>query len=128
MRVNKWEAVLAGVVSAIALFVAGLAVASFHSRPALDANGGITLHSGGVTLPAPQPKATAARPSPAVRKTTPKAAAQARATRRTAPARRLPQRNQDLVARDVVVRHFAAPKSAPPPQTEGWKHFSDESN
>ncbi len=129
LRLKKWEAVVAGVVSAIALFVAGLALASFHSRPAPSTNPRATMpSSGGVTLQGAQPKPAPARPSPtvrktAIRKTTPKPAMQARHIQRGTT-----QRNQDGAANDVVVRHFATPKPTPPTQTAGWKHFSDTSN
>jgi hypothetical protein len=125
IHLRKWEAVFAGLLSAIALFVIGLAVASFHSRPAQSATRGATVQTGGVTLQGPQPKsASLERPSPALRKTTQKSAA---ARARQSP-RRLQQRNQDLDANDVVVRHFPAPKPTPRTQADGWKHFSDMDN
>ena len=122
IHTRRWEAVLAGVASAAALFVIGLAVASFHSRPAGSGSRGVTVQSGGVTLHGAQAKpASPARPSPAVRTATQKPAA----ARAHQIQRKLPQRNQDAVANDVVVRHFPAPK---PAQQDGWKHFSDLSN
>lgn len=123
IRWRKWEAALAGAVAAAALFVAGLAVASFHSRPMLSANRDVALPSGGVTPQALQAKPAPARTSPVLRKTTPKPAARARQVQHKAP-----QRKQEMVASDVVVRRFATPKPTPHTQADGWKHFSDTSN
>jgi hypothetical protein len=125
VQLRKWEAVFAGLLSASALFVIGLTVASFHSRPAQSANRGATLQTGGVTLHGVPPKSPPpVRPSPGVRKTAQKATtARAHQTQR-----HLPQRNQDLVGNDVVVRHFPVPKPTPRTQANGWKHFSDMNN
>jgi hypothetical protein len=129
IRFRKWEAGLAGAVFASALLGIGLAVASFHARPTLSANRGDTLPPAVVAPPKPSPKpASPPRPSPAVRKVTPKPAVQAGRTQpKTAPPK-MPQRNQELLARDVVVRHFPAPKPTPRTQADGWKHFSDMAN
>jgi len=126
LHMTKWEALLALAASATAMFVAGLAVASFHSRPANPiAKPGVTSQSGG-GMQASQPKpASPQRPSPAARKTTPQRPAQA-------PSRaRQPKPepgDRELVARDVVVRHFPVARPTPTPQTTGWKHFSDLSH
>ncbi len=120
---KKWEVLVAGVVSAMALFVIGLALLSFQSHPARSPNSG-PAQPDRVTLSGAQPKPVAtSRPSPAVRKNSPKLAMQARHKLRKAPPK-----NQDTVADDVVVRHFATPKPTPRTQTAGWKHFSDVTN
>ncbi len=125
IHLRQWEAAFAGLLSASALFVLGLAVAAFHSRPAQSANRGATVQTGGVTLQGARPNsALPVRPSPRTPKSTQKpSTARARQTQR-----RLPQRNQDLVANDVVVRHFPPPKPTPRTQANGWKHFSDMQN
>jgi hypothetical protein len=121
---RKWEAVFAGLLSASALFVIGLAVAAFHSRPDSSADRGATVQTGGVALQGAQPKpSSATRPSPSLRKATRGTAKSASPTR---PQRRAPQRVHELVAHDVVVRHFAAPATrAQNAQQAGVKHYSD---
>jgi hypothetical protein len=129
IRFRKWEAGLAGAVFASALLGIGLAVASFHPRPTLSANRGDTLPPAVVAPPKPSPKpASPPRPSPAVRKVTPKPAVQASRTQPKTAQPKTPQRSQDLVARDVTVRHIPAPKPTPRVQADGWKHFSDMAN
>lgn len=129
IRFRKWEASVVGAVLASALLGIGLAVASFHARPTLSANRGYTLQPAAVAPQKPTPKpASPPRPSPAVHKATPNPAAQARRTQPKTTPPKAPQRNQDLLARDVVVRHFPAPKPTPHTQSDGWKHFSDMSN
>ncbi len=129
IRFRKWEAALAGAVFASALLGIGLAVASFHARPTLSANRGVTLQPATVAPQNPAPKPVSPqRPSPAVHKITLKPAAQARRTQPKTTQPKPPQRNQDLLARDVVVRHFPPPKPTPHTQADGWKHFSDISN
>jgi hypothetical protein len=124
IRLRKWEAVVAATALAGGLLGIGLSVA-FHSRPTLSANRGATLPPAAVTPQKPEPKpASLPRPSPAVRKVTPKPAVQARRM----PPKTPPQRNQDLVARDVTVRRVPPPKPTPRAQADGWKHFSDLSN
>jgi hypothetical protein len=129
IRIRRWEAAVIGAVFASALLGIGLAVASFHARPTLSATRGDTLQPAAVPPPKPAPKAVSPqRPSPAVRKVTPKPAVQARRTQPKTTQPKTPQRSQDLLARDVVVRHFPAPKPTPHTQADGWKHFSDISN
>jgi hypothetical protein len=124
IRARKWEAAVAVTLLAGALLGIGLAVASFRARPALSANRGDTLQPAAVAPQKAGPNpASPPRPSPAVRKVTPKPAAQARRIQPKAP-----QRSQGLLARDVVVRRFPAPKPTPHTQTDGWKHFSDMEN
>jgi hypothetical protein len=123
------QALLACLASAGALFVIGLTVSAFHSRQALSNAHGASLQSGGVTLQGPPPKpASPTRPSPAVRKAMPKPAIQVRKTQAHKTQPKVSQRNQDLVASDVVVRHSPPPKPTPSTQANGWKHFSDMHN
>lgn len=122
LHMTKWEALLAAAASATALFVAGLAVASFRSRPTPSAKPDVSLQSSGVNLQGPQQKPSSpSRPSPAQRNTKPRPVKHK--------VRPKPQpMDRDLIARDVVVRHFPTPKPTPSPQTNGWKHFSDLSH
>jgi hypothetical protein len=122
LRMTKWEAILAVAASATALLVAGLAITSFHSHPAPSAKQAASTQPGRVNLQAPQPKPPSpSRPSPVVHKVKP------RPVRHKIQPKPQP-RDQVLVARDVVVRHFPTPKPTPTPQTTGWKHFSDLSH
>lgn len=71
------QAILTGVAAVTALFVLGLALASFRPRPALSnsldhpnvahSNQGVTVKAGGFTLKPSAPAHTTPRPSPAVR-------------------------------------------------------------
>jgi hypothetical protein len=124
---RKWEAVFAGLLSASALFVLGLAVAAFHSRPAQSANGGATVQTRGVTLQRGQLKpASATRSSSSLRKARPETAKSAPPIQ---PQLRTPRRVHELVAGDVIVRHFAAPATqAQNSQQTGVKHYSDMEN
>jgi len=125
LRISKGEAALAVAVSATALFVAGLAVASFHSQPVPAAKPQVAQQPSGVSLPEPQAKPPSPqRPSPATRDAATPQPASARVTHHQVAHRKRDSRSEDLVARDVVIRHFKAAKPTPTPQT-GWKHFSD---
>src|SRR5215472_6392178 len=103
------------------LMLAGLAIASFHSHQAASAKPDVSAQSGGVNMKGPQPKPHSphrpgrvgkAKPRPVEHKVRPKPQ----------------QRDQVLIARDVVIRHFPTPKPTPTPQATGWKHFSDLSH
>jgi hypothetical protein len=127
VRPLRWDAALAGVASAGALFAIGMAVASFNSKPALSAGderppAATSTPAAGTATQPPSPKTTsAARPSPARH-------AQAA---KPSPAHAKPGRDRSLASRDqaaandVVVRHFASPTPTPKVQAQGWKHFSD---
>jgi hypothetical protein len=144
----QMEAVLMGVAAACSLFVLGLAVASFHARPAISGSvkppvnegvtlppKGVTVQAGGVTLkPASQ---TGQRPS---------------AVSRVQSAKPVPGRSSAQTSRsgsdvtirhpgaakssaksggggDVVVRHFGPqPKRVQSPAQAGLKHISDLDN
>lgn len=148
------EAVLVGVAAACLLFVVGLAVASFHTRPAISgslnpSSNGVTVHGGrggGVTVKAGSPGATVipnpaphsvplARTQPAGK---PSAAVRQRSggsdvTIRNFPAARKPgsrASNADRVSDDVTIRHFGGPTNPPAqaaPRAE-LKHYSDLDN
>lgn len=122
LRMTKWEALAAAAASATALFVAGLAIASLHSHSAPSAKQDVSAQPRGGNLQGLQPKPRLPhRPSPAVGKSKPRPVEHK--------VRPKPQRrDQVLIARDVVIRHFPTPKPTPTPQATGWKHFSDLSH
>jgi hypothetical protein len=141
-RINpQWRAVLSGAAAVTALFIMGIALGIFHSKPPLaspgnQASNGVTVQtgeSGGVTLRsgAAQPQS---KPQPG------QAAVPAQTEARTSiPAKPSPRVNQ-LVAQesenqigdDVVIRHFSRPVPTQKPkqagQQAGLKHFSDLDN
>jgi hypothetical protein len=148
------EAVLMGVAAAFCFFVLGLAVASFHARPAISDTiqqpsqaqpgyQGVTVNGGGVTVQAgtsaasPQKVNPAARPSPgtvAQGEEKPPATRASDVTVRNVPSphRQTARRsgNSEHIGDDVVIRHFGTPVSAPAqtaPRAE-LKHYSDLDN
>ncbi|MGE5322386.1 MAG: hypothetical protein ACM3SW_05970 [Actinomycetota bacterium] len=149
----QMQAVIVGVAAACLLFVVGLAVASFHGRPAISksiqqpnaaqpANKGVTVQSGGVTVQAGAPAAattSTVRPSPAAQAEAQKPAPAQRlrtsdvtihnfpAARKPSPVRR---GNSEHIGDDVTIRHFSAQVNAPThsaPRAE-LKHLSDLNN
>lgn len=148
------EAVLMGVAAAFCFFVLGLAVASFHARPAISDTiqrpsqaqpgyQGVTVNGGGVTVQAgtsaasPQKVNPAARPSAgavAQSEEKPSATRASDVTVRNVPSphRQTARRsgNSERIGDDVVIRHFGTPVSAPAqtaPRAE-LKHYSDLDN
>jgi len=148
------EAVLMGVAAACCFFVLGLAVASFHARPAISNTiqqpnqpkpeyQGVTVQGGGVTVQAgaaaapPLKPGSQTRPSPTESSKSEQASATSRAkdvTVRNFPASRKQvarhQGNNERIGDDVVIRHFGTAVSTPvkaAPQAE-LKHYSDMDN
>lgn len=143
------QAILTGVAAMAALFVLGLALASFRPRPALSNSldhpyQGVTVQSGGVTIkPSASPHAgNTPRPSPAVR--SPETTVKQSPARKAAPGKRTSFGDDVTVqqltrkssgggagagAGDVTVRKMQQPKPAPKstPQAE-MKHISDLDN
>jgi len=148
-RAPQTQAILTGVAAMAALFVLGLALASFRPRPALSNSldhpyQGVTVQTGGVTIkPSASPHAgNTPRPSPAVRG--PEAAGKQSPARKAAPGKRTKFGDDVTVqqftrkssgggagtgAGDVTVRKMQQPKPAPKstPQA-GLKHISDLDN
>jgi len=146
----QMQAVITGVAAACLLFVVGMAVASFHRRPAISntiqppntaqpAYKGVTIQSGGVTVKAgarPAVTTSAARPSPAARAEVAKPAPTqpsrtSDVTIRNFPAVRKPnparRGNSEHIGDDVTIRHFRAQMNGPArsaPRAE-LKHYSD---
>jgi hypothetical protein len=143
------EAVLVGVAAAGLLFVVGVAVASFHTSPAISSSfnqpsSGVTVQGGGVTVKAGNsparanaaPAMRAARTQPAGK---PSAAIHQRSTGDVtirkfspAPGASSPRAsNADRVSDDVTIRHFGAAggkASAQSPPRAELKHYSDLDN
>ena len=146
------EAVLMGVAAAFCFFVLGLAVASFHARPAISDTiqqpshaqpgyQGVTVNGGGVTVQAGTSAASPQKVNPAAgagavaqSEEKPSATRASDVTVRNVPSphRQTARRsgNSERIGDDVVIRHFGTPVSAPPqtaPRAE-LKHYSDLDN
>lgn len=126
IRPARWDAALAGVASAGALFAVGLAVASFSSKPNLTMSK--EPPAAATTVPASS-SPQAATISPASK---PKAALSHAQSRKPSPAQSSAMvRSRANAGRDredgndVVVRHLVSPSPTPKQQAQGWKHFSD---
>jgi hypothetical protein len=143
------RAVLAGAGAVTGLFIMGIVLGLFHSRaplanPANHASNGVTVTTGGVTVPAgaaktqpPQPSAvppTQAKPQPghSVNAPTQAATTAAKPSPRVQQAHLAPQQSEQEIGDDVVVRHFSRPVPTQKPkqagQQAGLKQFSDLDN
>ncbi len=128
------KAALAGAAAVCALFILGLALAGFEPKAALPDNmkqnyqsgvslpaSGVTVQTGGVTLPQPSAKPAAARPVNNVHAP----------IKETQPARHRARRvsardDEDTIGNDVVVRHFPTHKKpTPSTQQAKLKRYSD---
>jgi hypothetical protein len=130
VRPVRWDAALAGLASAGALFAVGLAVASLSSRPNLikgnEPPAAATPAPASATT-APATVAPTIAPAPAA-----KHAARA-GSRKPSPAQRTSRANRSRPdagddregGNDVVVRHLVSPSPTPKQQAQRWKHFSD---
>ncbi len=115
------EAILMGVAAACAFVVLGLAVASFHVRPAISnsfkqpasSTNGVTVQSGGVTVKAGTPATPASQPVALA------APARTQAAQTPAPVRQRPES-------DVTVRHFSAATKPNPGRGGSSKHAADD--
>lgn len=139
------EAVLTGVAAATALFAVGLALYSFHPRPALSSSidqpyKGVTVKTGGTTVGGNPVAATqpVSKPSPSEtqqgangKQPSPhrSGAASDVTVRHFAPSRRTSRAASDgVIADDVTIRHFGAQAKPPAAKTTpqaGLKHISD---
>jgi hypothetical protein len=142
------RAVLTGAAAISALFIMGIALGLFHSKAPLastanpnPANNGVTVQTGGVTVPAgtarpqsTQPVASTqaqAKPQPGQ-----PVASQQVQTRTTKPSPRVTrlvaEQSEKQIGDDVVIRHYSRPVPTHKPkqagQQAGLKHFSDLDN
>ncbi|MGZ4867030.1 MAG: hypothetical protein ACXV7C_07380 [Candidatus Angelobacter sp.] len=142
------RAVLTGAAAVSALFIMGIALGLFHSRPQLAStpdrsSPGVTVQTGGVTVPAAPAKPQAAQPiagtpqakpqpgQPALSKQA-QAANVAGPSPRVGQAHLVAQQSEKQIGDDVVIRHFSRPVPTQKPkqagQQAGLKHFSDLEN
>ncbi|HET9183853.1 MAG TPA: hypothetical protein VFP59_17115 [Candidatus Angelobacter sp.] len=147
----QMQAVIMGVAAACLLFVVGLAVASFHARPAISSTiqqptavqpgyNGVTVQSGGVTVHTGAPTGATASTAPAspplqAETRNPAAAQHSRtsdvtirnftAARKPSPAR---AGGSEHIGNDVTIRHFTAQGPARSAPRAELKHYSDLSN
>jgi len=140
--------VLTGAAAVTALFIMGIALGLFHSRPPLanpanHASNGVTVKTGGVTVQAgaakPQPaqpvQPTQAKPQPGQPITSAPQQAASTASKpspRVQQAHLASQQSEQEIGDDVVVRHFSRPVPTQKPkqagQQAGLKQFSDLDN
>jgi hypothetical protein len=122
----RWDAVLAGIASAGALFAIGLAVASFTKPDVTPASEPPAAATSTPTAAPAQPSPAATKPSAA----TTSHAARARSRKpspaqHTKAARNRTDTSSDEGGNDVVVRHLVSPSPTPKVQAQRWRHFSD---
>jgi hypothetical protein len=139
--------VLTGAAAVTALFIVGIALGLFHSRaplanPANHASNGVTVTTGGVTVPAgtarPQPaqpaavQQTQAKPQPNAPAQAANTTTVAKPSPRVQQAHMAPQQSEQAIGDDVMVRHFSRPVPTQKPkqtgQQAGLKQFSDLDN
>jgi hypothetical protein len=133
------QAILTGVAAVTALFVLGMAIASFRPRPALSNSldqpyKGVTVQTGGKTVtgttPAAEKTKTTPRPSPAVRSASP-SGKQSPAHRAGDDVTVKRMGTSTVAGSDVTVRRAAPPQTKPAakatPQS-GMKRISDLDN
>jgi hypothetical protein len=139
--------VLAGAGAVTGLFIVGIALGLFHSSPPPMASttthptNGVTVQTGGVTLPAAPAKAQPAQTT-ATSQTKPQPGQPAQQTQSagtvTKPSPRVGQshlvaeQSEKQIGDDVVIRHYSRPIPTQKPkqsgQQAGLKHFSDLDN
>jgi len=144
--------ILTGAAAVSALFIMGIVLGLFHSRPPLAStatrpSNGVTLQTGaqtaGVTLQTGTPKQPAAQPAavpqakPQPGQSAPATQAQAAATvakpsPRVRQARLVAEQSEKQIGDDVTIRHYSRPVPTQKPkqsgQQAGLKHFSDLEN
>jgi hypothetical protein len=136
------RSVLTGAAAVSALFIMGIALGLFHSRPQMASTpnrsaNGVTVKTGGVTVAAAKPQAAqavAGQPGAG----TPRSGQPATAARTAKPSPRVGQarlvagQTERQIGDDVVIRHYTRPVPTQKPkqagQQAGLKHFSDLEN
>ncbi|HEY5030614.1 MAG TPA: hypothetical protein VIK39_19585 [Candidatus Angelobacter sp.] len=138
------RAVLTGAAAVSALFIMGIALGLFHSRPQMAStpnrsSNGVSVQTGGVTLPAVPAKLQAAQPVAGTPQAKPlpgnSTQAQSAATKPSPRVRQtnlVAQQSEKQIGDDVVIRHYSRPVPTQKPkqaaQQAGLKHFSDLEN
>jgi hypothetical protein len=143
------RAVLAGAAVVTAIFIMGIVIGLVHSSPLASTtthpSNGVTLQTGGVTLPAGPAKAQAAQSvQAATTQAKPQTGQTAQPTQTqsagtvTKPSPRVRQahlvaeQSEKQIGDDVVIRHYSRPMPTQKPkqagQQAGLKHFSDLEN
>jgi hypothetical protein len=140
--------ILTGAAVTTLFIIMGIWLAVFHSsrRPlaSTTTSKGVTLQTGGVTLPAVPAKAQAAQPSAATTQAKPQPGQTAQSTQaqsagtvakpspRVRQARLVAEQSEKQIGDDVVIRHYSRPAPTQKPkqagQQAGLKHFSDLEN
>jgi hypothetical protein len=143
------RAVLTGAAAVSALFIVGIALGVFHSGQQMAstpnrASNGVTVQTGGVTLPAvpanlqaaqPIARTATAKPQPGQPGTSVQAQSAGTATKpspRVGQTHLVAQQSEKQIGDDVVIRHYSRPVPTQKPkqagQQAGLKHFSDLEN
>lgn len=142
------RAVLTGAAAVSALFIMGIALGLFQSRPPRAstpnrASTGVSVQTGGVTVQAAPAKSQAAQPVAAMPQAKPQpgqpvlskqaqAANVAKPSPRVGQTHLVAQQSEKQIGDDVVIRHFSRPLPTQKPkqagQQAGLKHFSDMEN
>jgi hypothetical protein len=143
------RAVLTGAAAVSALFIVGIALGVFHSGQQMAstpnrAPNGVTVQTGGVTLPAvpanlqaaqPIARTTTAKPQPGQPGTSVQsqsAGTAAKPSPRVGQTHLVAQQSEKQIGDDVVIRHYSRPVPTQKPkqagQQAGLKHFSDLEN
>lgn len=143
--------ILTGAAAVSALFIMGIVLGVFHSRPPLAStathpSNGVTVQTGapsGVTVQTGSPKQQAAQPAavpqakPQPGQSAPGTQTQAAATvakpsPRVRQARLVAEQSEKEIGDDVTIRHYSRPVPTQKPkqsgQQAGLKHFSDLEN
>jgi hypothetical protein len=138
------RAVLTGAAAVSALFIMGIALGLFHSRPQMAstpnrASNGVSVQTGGITIPAVPARLQAAQPGAGTTqanaqpgKSTPTQSAATKPSPRVRQANLVAQQSEKQIGDDVVIRHYSRPVPTQKPkqaaQQAGLKHFSDLEN
>jgi hypothetical protein len=138
------RAVLTGAAAVSALFIMGIALGLFHSRPQMAstpnrASNGVSVQTGGVTIPAVPARLQAAQPVAGTTqanaqpgKSTQTQSAATKPSPRVRQANLVAQQSEKQIGDDVVIRHYSRPVPTQKPkqaaQQAGLKHFSDLEN
>ena len=144
--------ILTGAAAVSALFIMGIVLGLFHSRPPLastathpsngvtvqtGAQSGVTVQTGTPKPQAAQPVATSAQAKPQPGQSAPATQAQAAGTvakpsPRVWQARLVAEQSEKEIGEDVTIRHYSRPVPTQKPkqsgQQAGLKHFSDLEN